>query len=323
MLEGDLLGELRGVFGGGGDSVVVGCGPDDCAHVISPGVRLAFSTDAFAEGTHFLGGDLPEDIAWKALGASLSDLAASGCRPLWALVALSLKRDIGEDWARRFSESMAALAERYGVRVVGGDTTSSSGRTFVATTVAGVPLAGGPVLRSGARSGDVLVVTGRLGGSLLGRHLRPIPRVREMAALMGFCVERGLGVPTACLDVSDGLGLDLSRLCRESGVGAEVEAGLVPVSEAAVEFAAVRGDGTPFHHAMTDGEDFELLMTLPPATWEAWDREQESFGCVNEEAGGGKLFARIGGIIAERELRLIDESGAAQPLEAEGYEHQW
>lgn len=322
MQESELLGKLRVMFGGG-DTVVVGSGPDDCAHVVSPDVRLGMTADAFVEGTHFLETDSPEDIGYKVLAASLSDMAASGCRPLWGLVSLCIRKDVASDWALRFAESVAAVAREFGVVIVGGDVTSSRRGLFVSTTVVGVPLAGGPLLRSGARAGDVVVVTGRLGGSILGRHLRPLPRVREIAGLMEFCAdaERGIKAPTACMDISDGLALDLSRLCRESGVGAILEAQLVPVSAAARELSKKTGRG-PLAHALSDGEDFELLLTMPERTWREAEREQVEMGWIDAETGAG-LFTRIGGIVENTGLRIIDERGEDHVLEPEGYQHQW
>jgi thiamine-monophosphate kinase len=315
MRENTLLAELPALFRTGDDSVLVGVGPDDCAHVRSGGGgRVSFSTDMFAEGSHFLPDADPALVARKALGASVSDLAASACRPRWALVGLCLRKGAPEGWAEAFAESLAAAAEHWGVSVIGGDTVSSPFSTVVSTTVAGEPLPGGPVLRGGGRPGDVLVVTGAFGGSILGRHLRPEPRVREIAWLMDFCA--GLGgegfFPTACMDVSDGLALDLSRLCRESGAGAIVEEALVPVSPDAAALSERTGK-TPLSHALSDGEDFELLLALPPAAWRALAAADSPFaftrvGCLTDRAEG---------------LLLQAPDGGRAPLIAEGFEHAW
>lgn len=316
MLENDLLAQLPELFASGDPSVIIGSGPDDCAHVCSPDRRLALSADAFAENVHFLPGDSPEDVAVKSLCAAVSDLAASACRPLWALVSLCLKKNAPQDWAGRFAVSLAEVARRYNLTVVGGDVTSAPSDTVISVSVVGVPLPGGPLLRSGAKPGDVIVVSGRLGGSILGRHLRPEPRVAEIAALMKFCADSAGAVafPTACMDISDGLALDLSRLCRESGVGAVVESGLVPVSDAARELAG-RSGKEPIRHALSDGEDFELLLTMPSSTWHAFAREQAALG--------ESLFTRIGGITENGGLEMVDVLGVRQPLTPEGYQHQW
>lgn len=321
MLENDLLARLPALFHTGDPSVVVGSGPDDCAHVVSPDPRLALSTDAYAENVHFLPEDAPEDVAAKALAASLSDLAASACRPLWALVALCLKTGLAPDWAERFARALADNARLYRTSIIGGDVTSSGGGTVVSVTVVGCPLAGGPLLRSGARPGDAVLVTGSLGGSILGKHLRPTPRLREIAVLMDYCASSGNRPPTAGMDISDGLALDLSRLCRESGVGALLSEDAVPVSDAAGELAARTG-ATALAHALSDGEDFELLLTMPEASWRAFDRKQPALNLVDPESGN-PLFSRIGVITRERDLSLMDAAGVKKPLAPEGYQHRW
>ncbi|MCC8189793.1 MAG: hypothetical protein LIP77_04025 [Planctomycetes bacterium] len=165
------------------------------------------------------------------------------------------------------------------------------------------------------------MVTGTLGGSLLGRHLRPVPRVREVERLMEFCRSLpDMPRPSAMMDLSDGLALDLARLCRESGVGALVDAAAVPIDPAAREASAASGR-TALAHALTDGEDFEVLVTLAPAVWTAFT------GFLTTPAGQAAFrdlapFRRIGELTAEAGIRLRHEGGE-QPLAAEGYEHTW
>jgi thiamine-monophosphate kinase len=321
MLENDLLDSLPALFATGDAGVITGAGPDDCAHVETVGRRLALSMDAFAEGSHFLPDAKPEDVARKALGASLSDLAASGCRARWALVALCLRRGAGGDWAERFARELAAAAAEFGVSIIGGDTVSAPNATCVSITVIGEPLPGGPILRSGGNPGDVLAVTGTLGGSIRGRHLRPEPRLREIERLLKFSVGlTGDGrLPTAAMDISDGLALDLSRLCRASGVGATLDADLIPLSDAARELAAETGR-TALAHALTDGEDFELLVAMPPRLWDAFARHQAAAASGSDALAA---FTRIGALTAESGLRLRAIDGGETPLEPEGYQHQW
>jgi thiamine-monophosphate kinase len=313
LRENSFLAELRKILATGDVSVKVGCGPDDCAHLEADGRRLAASTDALAEGVHVAPDAPPGEVAYKSLAASVSDLAASACRARWALVSLALSREAAPDWAVRFAEGLAGAAAELEVAVVGGDTISSSRGIFVSVTVLGEPLAGGPILRSGARPGDLLVVTGALGGSLLGRHLHPRPRSREIRLLMDFCREFTPGrFPSAGLDISDGLALDLSRLCRESGVGAELYADCLPLSPDALKAAEQSGQ-TPLWHALSDGEDFELLLSLPPAVWEEFRRRP----------AGSAGFTAVGKITGDGRLVLREADGRSHPLEIRGYEHQW
>lgn len=321
MRENDLLAKLPKLFTADDSSVVVGVGPDDCAHVISPDSRLAFSTDAFVEHVHFLPEDAPGLVAVKVIAASVSDLAASACRPMWALVSLCLKRGAPEDWAEQFAESLAHTAQSYSLAVVGGDTTSSPNDTMISVTVAGVPLPGGPLLRRGAKPGDEILVSGRLGGSILGRHLRPAARVREIAALMDYCQEQKLTPPSAGMDISDGLALDLSRLCRESGTGAVIEEARIPVSVAAERLAEQTGS-TPLHHALSDGEDFELLVTLSPDSWRVFKRDQVGLGCVDIETGEA-LFRSIGRVTEVSDMLMFDPHGISRSLAPEGFQHKW
>lgn len=321
MRENSLLASFPALFRTDDASVAVGAGADDCAHVLAGSGRLAFSVDVFAEGSHFLADTPPELVAEKALAASVSDLAASACRARWALVGLCLKKGAPAGWAEAFAEGLAAAARKWGVAVVGGDTVASPSATFVSATVAGEPLPGGPILRGGGREGDVLVATGAFGGSILGRHLRPGPRGREIAALMRFCA--GLGgdgfFPTACMDVSDGLALDLSRLCRESGTGAVLEEALVPIDRDAFALAERTGK-SPLAHALADGEDFELLLALPPETWRALAGDGDAAALD----GAPARFSRIGRLTAKAAgLSLRSASGALSALSPEGFEHAW
>ena len=311
---------LRGLFAASDPSVIVGAGPDDCAHFTADGRRLAASTDAFVEGSHFLAATPPEQVAEKALGASVSDLAASACRARWALTSLCLRPGLEPDWAERFAGSLKGAAAALGLSLVGGDTVSAAAGVFVSITIVGEPLPGGPLLRRGARPGDILVVTGEFGGSILGRHLRPRPRLREITALMEFSSRfQGGRFPSAGMDVSDGLSLDLSRLCRESGVGAEIDAAAIPLSP---EAALAGPESTPLGHALTDGEDFELLLTLPPELWSAFSAFLSSPRGA-PVASGMAAFTAIGRITDSGSIIMRNPDGGRQRLEAKGYEHKW
>ena len=316
MRENEVLAKLSDLFATDDPGVLVGSGPDDCAHLRTDGDRIAVSSDAFTENSHFLPDAKPEDVAYKSLAASVSDLAASACRPRWATVSLCLRKGLSSDWAATFSRGLAEAARRCGVAIVGGDLVASPAATFVSVTVIGEPLPGGPVLRSTGVPGHVLAVTGNLGGSILGRHLRPEARIGEMKELMRFCA--GLGgdaFPSAAMDISDGLSLDLARLCRESSVGAEIEEGLIPVSRDAYALSEQTGRA-PLDHALSDGEDFELLVALPERVWERFDAEANG-------GGGLACFTRIGRLTVEPGVRLVRVDGVMYPLAEEGYQHQW
>lgn len=318
MLEDQLLDALPVLLATGDPSVFVGTGADDCAHVRTDGARLAMTIDSFTEGSHFLADTPAAAIAEKAMAATLSDLAASGCRARWVLTSLCLRPGLPDGWAREFALAMAATARRYGVTVVGGDTISGKS-VCVAMTAVGEPWPGGPILRSGGRAGDVVAVSGTLGGSLKGRHLCPVPRLEEMRLILEFCRNNNLPPPSAAMDISDGLALDLSRLCEESGVGARIREADIPVSAAAVEMA--REDASsPLRHAFIDGEDFELVLTFSPTTWAAllphWQK------IVGENPSLAPLAA-IGECTGDGRLVAVAPDGSEHPLAAEGYQHQW
>ncbi len=316
MHENAILASLPKLFQTSNPNVLTGSGPDDCAHLLVPGKRLAASTDAFVENSHFTSDTPPRLIAKKCLVASLSDLAASGCLPQFALVSLCLRKGLPENWAAAFAQALAETAREYDTAIVGGDIVASKDAVCVSVTVLGFPLPGGPLLRSGGKPGDVIAVTGDLGGSILGKHLEPTARFKEIAVFMQYCRELNLATPGAAMDISDGLALDLSRLCRESGVGAEIDAARVPVSEAAKKLAETSGQ-TPLSHALADGEDFELILAMRPEMW-------AGFAAYYARHGQGLApFTAIGRLTEAEGLYLLDDRGRRRPLAAKGYEHTW
>ncbi len=240
--------DLSSVF----PQVLVGPG-DDCAVVQAGGERLLLTVDQVVEGRHFtrdLGLDL---IARKAVARSISDIAAMGGRPMWGLATGALPADFGEGDA--LFDAMARWAKHWGAPLIGGDISTTDGPLLLTVTVVGSADASrGPVLRSGARVGDGVYVSGRLGGSLAsGRHATFEPRIAVGSALVA-----ALGANlTAMMDLSDGLGVDGMRLARASGVRLEIEAGALPVHE---DVVACRG-AAAWKHALGDGEDYELLFT--------------------------------------------------------------
>ncbi len=308
MTEEQLLSWLRTRLHTRDARVRIGAGPDDCAILdVAPAAPLAVSTDLLLEGTHVAADVPPHRMGWKAMAAALSDLAASGCRPRWALAGVALRRGAGESWAEDLAEGLIGCAEQYGVELVGGDITATDGPAAVCVTVLGVPLPGGPVRRDGAQPGDVLLVTGALGGSSVGRHLEPVPRLSEVAALLG------LARVHACMDISDGLALDLSRMMRESHTGAVLKAEQIPIHAEALELARVSGR-TPLVHALEDGEDFELLLAMAPEDWASvrphWPPE-----------GFDTPLTLVGEVLAGEGLSVEDAAGERRTLSPRGYEH--
>lgn len=245
----------------GNDTVVVGAG-DDCA-VLDPGLPgrwLLFKTDAVVEGVHFTRDTPPEKIGHKALARCLSDVAAMGGEPSSALVTLALPAAFELDRIERLYAGMNDLARRFGVAIVGGETTTNPERLLVSIALLGTVDKDRCPRRSGARAGDAIFVTGQLGGSQLGRHLDFVPRLAEARWLTRrFAIH-------AMMDLSDGLAGDLRHLLRASRVGAELLSKSIPVSRAAKEQARRHPPAKPaLLAALTDGEDFELVFTVASA----------------------------------------------------------
>jgi thiamine-monophosphate kinase len=234
-------------------SFKVGIG-DDCA-VLRPvaNTDLVFTTDFTIEDRHFtLDTHTAADVGHKALARSLSDLAAMGAKPEFCLVSLALRSEISAAWVKSFYKGLTALAARYQLNLAGGDLAKTDKVTVDVMCCGSVPR-GKALLRNGARPGHYIYISGELGGSSLGlskksgsawaRHKRPEPRVDLGRHL--------LGLASAAMDLSDGLSLDLSRLCKESGVGACLGSSL-PIAK-----------GASLEQALHGGEDYELLFTAP------------------------------------------------------------
>lgn len=249
---------------------------DDVAELVPPsGQHLLVSTDALQEGIHFLRECPAHWVAQKALRANVSDILASGGKPLWFTLALSMPRTLELTWLEKFAAGLGEAATELGLQLVGGDTTASVDRLALSVTVMGALAPGRRVTRSGARVGDYVAVTGFLGSAnagldvILGRH-ELSPQVRQALMARHFCPPlrpafaqalAAQGLATAMMDLSDGLLTDLPRLCRASGVGAQVELGLVPL---ATDLPAL---GYTVVDAVRGGEDYELLLTCDPAHW--------------------------------------------------------
>lgn len=261
MNEFELIARLKPLLPGN-SSVVVGAG-DDCAVLDSgtPGRHQLFKTDAVVEGIHFLPETAPEKIGRKALARCLSDIAAMAGTPTAAVITLGLPSGFDPDRIEAIYAGMADLAVAHGVALVGGETTKSPGAFFINIALLGNVPSGKAVLRSGAKVGDAVFVTGELGGSIEGRHLEFEPRLAEARWLAeNFSIH-------AMMDISDGLAGDLPHILVASRVpGAELLKRALPISRTA-KLRAREGDTAKpaVAAALTDGEDFELLFTVAPA----------------------------------------------------------
>lgn len=244
-------------------NVLVGIG-DDAAVVRSEddGHDLVLTTDAVIEGIHFAAGARSAAVGRKLAGRLLSDLAAMGAEPLWILCNVAAPARTSFRALKQVYAGMKRIAARFGAHIVGGDLSRADELHLHGFAVGRVPHRRA-VTRSGARAGDAVFVTGTLGGSILGGHLRFTPRVKEGLWL------RKSGWPSAMIDVSDGLLRDLGHILRSSRCAAEIELRKIPVSSA----ARMLGDGvSPLDHALRDGEDFELLFTVPAGKAEQFIR---------------------------------------------------
>jgi thiamine-monophosphate kinase len=249
----------------------------------------------------------PRRVGRKAIAANLSDLAAMASKPLAGVIALALPRQGGMDLAVALYEGMLPLAEQYDLAIAGGDTNSWDGPLAISVTLLGATTDRGPLRRGGARPGDRILATGSFGGSILGRHLDFEPRIREALTLHAR-YELHAGI-----DVSDGLSLDLAHILEESHCGAVLRADAVPIAEDAHRLAAKLADGsTPLDHALSDGEDFELILTASPHEAERIIAEQPLDVPITD----------IGQIEAVSGLWIEDAGGQRRPLSPRGWEHR-
>lgn len=289
--------------------VVEGIG-DDAAVLEGPaaGRLLLFACDTIAEGVHFVPEDAPEQVGHKALACNLSDIAAMGGVPRAATLSLGCAPETPVEVIDGIWAGMRALAATFEVDLVGGDMHRSRQGLVLSVAIVGEVERELCVYRRGAKPGDFVAVTGALGGSRAGRHLTFTPRVRAGRWL----AEHKL--VSAMIDVSDGLASDLRRLCEASGVGAELQAARVPISD---EAKALAGTGeakrSALERALFDGEDFELLVTVAP---ELLDEAATDFF----EAFGERLHV-LGRTTAERDIILIHDDGTVQELGAGGFDH--
>jgi thiamine-monophosphate kinase len=293
----------RGLGKPGRGTVRVGPG-DDCAVLrsVPRGQELLLKTDGLVEGVHFDRKARPVQVGYKSLCRPLSDIAACGGSPVAAVVFVALNDRHAGAWARGFQRGLEKVARLYDCPTVGGDVSGTPGPTTIAAALLGRAQKRRALLRSAARAGDRVFVTGRLGGSILGKHLRFAPRLEEGRFLAGF---KGIG---AGIDVSDGLTRDLAHVLRESGgLGAELDAAAIPISAAAKKL-----EGDPLAHALGDGEDYELLFTVRPARAAAL---RKRWGFKTKLSEIGEVLPRGKG------AWLVSRSGRRRRLQPKGWQH--
>jgi len=297
-------------------AILTGIG-DDCAVLrLLAGRDSLVTTDFTLEGIHFRRDwHSPESVGHRCLARGLSDIAAMGGEPVAVFLSLALPRDLAQSWVGRFARSLIGLAEKYGATLAGGDTAESPDGILADIIIVGAVPKGKAVMRSGARPGDAIFVSGQLGGSAAAvlamqakpkkklnprtyiRHFYPEPRIELGRTLR----ERKLA--TAMIDTSDGLSTDLAHICEESAVGAELDVALIPRARVGKPTREVDLD-----LALHGGEDYELLFTAPA------NRRIPS-------QIGGVALSQIGHITRSRGIFMRNGKGAASELQPRGWEH--
>lgn len=308
---------IRGRDGRPNRAVLTGIG-DDCAvlRLVAGGESLV-TTDFTLEGIHFQRDwHPPESVGHRCLARGLSDIAAMGGEPVAVFLSLALPRDLPQSWVGRFARSLITLAEKHGATVAGGDTAESPDGILADIIVVGNVPKGKAILRSGAKAGDRIYVSGELGGSATAvlrmrgqrggkkvnprdyvRHFYPEPRI-ELGRVL-----REKGLASAMIDTSDGLSTDLEHICEESGVGAEIDSSLIP--RAYVGKPALEVD---LDLALHGGEDYELLFTAP-------------LGNRIPKHIAGVAITQIGVITRSRGIFVRNPKGVGYELHARGWEH--
>ena len=286
--------------------VVLGIGDDGAVLAPEASMQQIQVIDTLVEGVHFPPNTDPADIAYRAVAVNLSDIAAMGGRPRWMTLALTLN-DAGEQWLESFANGMFEAADEFAVALVGGDTTS--GPVVVATvSISGEVEPGAALLRSGAKIGDAIFVTGSVGdaaaglqllqqgdasGELQQRFLRPTARVETGRALVGKA--------SAAIDISDGLVGDLKKLLSASGVGGEIEIERLPMSDALREYSGVEAARS---FALTGGDDYELCFTVAEDRTADLESEMAGVTRIGWVVDSNQLVCKLGGEVVE-----VDDSG--------------
>ena len=290
-------------------------GPGDDAAVVrlAAGAALVVTSDLLSDGVDFeLGRVSPRRIGHKALAVNLSDLAAMAAQPVTAIVSLLLPRDGAAELARELYEGILPLAAAHGISIAGGDTNTWDGKLAISITAIGETTERGSLLRSGAKPGDRILVTGKFGGSILGRHLDVEPRVHEALWLHAHHELH------AGLDCSDGLAHDLSQICAASGCGAVLNLDKIPIADAARQLAQEKpGQGSALEHALHDGEDFELILAVPASV----ATELVGTQPLRSLTGETVLLTDIGEFVKKSGLWSESRDAERTVLSPRGYEH--
>lgn len=323
-----FLQRLSSASGQNPADLLLGIGDDAAVFRPTPGMVLTAASDLLTENIHFRRAYFSGfAIGAKALLVNLSDMAAMGATPRWCLMNLALPSHFPDEEADAIVRGILETANRFGVTLIGGDTSASDGPIFIDVTILGETAPGDYLTRSGARPGDAIFVSGVLGDSEAGlrvlsrgenrpethseaieKHLRPVPRLE----LGKFLVSSG--ACTAAMDLSDGLSIDLKRLCEASGTGALLSGNLIPVS-AAARLEAAQAGKLPLDLAMHGGEDFELLFTIRAEL--APEIEKMS----GSELVGGVRLTRIGNMATPETGIRMDCGNGPEPVPAKGFDH--
>jgi len=297
---------------------------DDVALIDGPaGTQYVLKTDAIVEGVHYLPGDPPRQVAQKLLRVNLSDLAAKGAAPVGYLLTTALPPACDEAWLEEFSAGLAADQAEYGIALLGGDSVATPGPATLSVAAIGIVKAGRAVLRSGARAGQLVFVSGTLGDAALGVLAAKGRDLGVGAAECAYLVDRFrlprprlnlgarlAGIASAMMDISDGLVADFGHLCDASGLAGVVEAGRVPLSQAA--HAALARDGGLIASVLGGGDDYELLFTAPKGA-------EPALAGLARETGVG--VTAIGWVEMGQGVRVLDKGGKELALAVKGYEH--
>ena len=320
-MEFSLIERIRSLTEQSRDDVRFGIGDDAAVLAVPAGQELAVAIDTLVEGVHFPRGTSAVDIGWKALAVNLSDLAAMGATPAWALLALTLPEP-DQALVEGLAEGFAQLAKPHRLALVGGDTTR--GPLSISVAVHGFVAPGKALMRSGAKVGDAVLVTGTLGDAAAGLHALAHPfAVEEQRSDARDLLVARLNRPTpqlaagsalrdlahACIDVSDGLIADLGHICTASGVGAEVDASLLPLSPSLI---AIYDDASAQQFALTGGDDYELCFTVPMNRLADVQSDLSRLGCG---------VTRIGRIVEGQGVSVRGVDGQWLETEQAGWNH--